>query len=384
MTGRAAQDSRTPIPSAAEGEALRRQLEAAAAEWRTTFDALASPVLVLDAAGTICRLNRAARDLTSHDFAGLIGRPAAAVGGGPLFALAAELAATAAGGSGPAAIRVADPGTGAVWSVVARLRQRGPEVDDERVIVVASDITRLEALQERLRQQDTLAALGATVAGLAHQVRNPLFGITAALDALDARYGTDGELQRYVAALRTPVGRLSALLSELVEYAVAPVTSPESVDLRAVAAAAIRAGATLAAQRGVALAAPAPGAAVPVRVDGHRLQTALHDLIENALQMSPAGGTVEVDVAAAAAAGADGGRVRCRVRDHGPGFRAEDLPRLGEPFFSRRHGATGLGLALVRRVATESGGTVTFANHPEGGAEVELRLPLAAAAEKGA
>jgi len=368
--------------AAAEGDALRRALENAAAEWRTTFDTIPSPVLVLDAAGVITRLNRAARDLTPHDYPTLIGTPASAAGGGPLLALAAELAAEVSARpetvTPTPARRVADPSRGTVWSVVARLRGRDPEVSEDRVIVVASDITRIEALQERVRQAETLAAQGAAVAGLAHQVRNPLFGLSAALDALDARYGADAELRRYVGALREPVDRLGTLLSQLVEYAAAPAGAAPSTDLAGVTAAALHAAAPLAAQRDVTLAHATLPSGVAVRADGHRLRSALAAILGNAIVMSPAGATVEVDVAVMAGTG--GERARWRIRDHGPGFAAEDLPRLGEPFFSRRHGGTGLGLALVKRVASESGGAVAFANHAAGGAEVELILPLADAA----
>ncbi len=362
-----------PKPGTAGDAELRRQLERAAAQWRTTFDTITSPIVILDLEGRINRLNRAARDLTGLSFQELLGRDAASLGGGPLFAAAAELAAKAATTSSSAAAQVADPDSGIVWDVVAQFRGHSPEAEEEQVIVVARDITQLVSLQERLRRGETLAALGAMVAGVAYEVRNPLFGISAALDAFAARFGEREEMRRYVEALREPATRLARLLQELIEYARPAAGERQAADLREVAAAAVRASSELAGRHAVTVAFSPGDDPAPVLADRERLQSALAGVIENAIQASHAGDRVEVVVERARDGG--GERSACRVRDHGAGFREADLPHLGEPFFSRRHGATGLGLALVQRVVFEHHGTLRFANADGGGAEVELAFP---------
>src|SRR5262249_56334270 len=86
------------------------------------------------------------------------------------------------------------------------------------VVVVARDITDLVGLQESLRRSETMSAMGALVAGVAHEVRNPLFGISATLDAFAARFKRRIEYQRYIQILQGEVSRLSELMQQLLDY----------------------------------------------------------------------------------------------------------------------------------------------------------------------
>jgi signal transduction histidine kinase len=68
--------------------------------------------------------------------------------------------------------------------------------------------------------------------------------------------------------------------------------------------------------------------------------------------------------------------IECAIMDCGPGFNPEDLPRLFEPFFSRRGGGSGLGLSIAQRIVEQHGGTLAAANRAEGGAMMTVRLPV--------
>jgi PAS domain S-box-containing protein len=360
-------------PQSSEEEArLRQALENAAAQWRTTFDAIASPILILDLDGRVRRLNRAARDITGLGFPELLGRPARSIGAGRLWDAAADIVERIAASREPFNVQIEDPATERIWDVAAHLRS-GPEVDEEQVILVARDVTQLARLQASLRRSEMLSALGALVGGVAHQVRNPIFGISAALDAFEARHGDREDLQRYATAMREPLARLSQLVRDLLEYG-KPSLSRAPHRPAALIEESLAVCAMAAERRQVELRA-APGGELPeVLVDRGRLGQALVNLIENAVQHAPPESQVEVDAAP------DGARwVAIRVLDRGPGMAAEDLPRVFEPFFSRRHGGTGLGLALVQRIVEENEGQATAANRPGGGAVFELRLPVAAA-----
>ena len=94
-------------------------------------------------------------------------------------------------------------------------------------------------------------------------------------------------------------------------------------------------------------------------------------MIENAIQFSKPSGTVRIS----ATAGRDS--VECRVEDSGPGFPADEIDHVFDPFFTRRSGGTGLGLWIAHRNVEEHGGRIAVANRAEGGAVVTVRLPVA-------
>jgi signal transduction histidine kinase len=101
---------------------------------------------------------------------------------------------------------------------------------------------------------------------------------------------------------------------------------------------------------------------------------AFRNLIDNALQYAPRGSAVTVTTRLIEDDGS--ARVECAVSDSGPGFQPDELPQVFEPFFTRRRGGTGLGLALVQRIAHEHGGSAEARNRDGGGAVVTLKLPV--------
>jgi PAS domain S-box-containing protein len=249
-------------------------------------------------------------------------------------------------------------------------------------LAIGADITdkrRAEAererLQESLRRSATLSAVGSLVAGVAHEVRNPLFGIAATLDAFEAELGAPPATREYLAVLRSDIGRLRRLMDDLLVYG-RPLTLTRQVQpLAPLVAEALRSLRPRALVRGVELRSELDEQLPQVPLDADRMLQVLNNLLENAVEMCAPEGTVVVT----ARYDADGTPLPAlvlAVRDQGPGFRSEDLPRLFEPFFSRRRGGSGLGLAIVHKIVEDHGGAVTAGNAPGGGAVVEVRLPV--------
>ena len=131
-------------------------------------------------------------------------------------------------------------------------------------------------------------------------------------------------------------------------------------------------------ETGVGAQAEEAAGAAKVPGDVARLHRLLYNLLDNALRYSPDGAPIHVDLACS------GRWCRLRVRDRGPGLSGDDQERMFERFYrgdpSRarsRRGGSGLGLAIVRQIALTHGGRVQASNHPDGGALLEVLLPLA-------
>lgn len=240
---------------------------------------------------------------------------------------------------------------------------------------VAVDVTERVTLHQALGRAQDLATLGSLVAGVAHEVRNPLFSISATLDAFEVKLGNSEGVRPYTAALRKAVRRLNDLMGDLLEYG-----RPQSSDLApgslaGVLQEAVESCQSLATRAGVAVCVRAPADLPFVAMERRRLMLVFRNLVENAILHSAPGGAVEVAAMTPAPSGPP--VVECTVRDHGPGFRDEDLPRIFEPFYTRRRGGTGLGLSIAQRIVDEHHGRVSAFNHAEGGAAMSVRLPCA-------
>lgn len=225
---------------------------------------------------------------------------------------------------------------------------------------------------DRVRAQEALQRL---MLGVAHEVRNPLFALSAMVDALEARHGEDDRLLRYAQAMRQEVARLQALMKDLVEVGRPFVPDRQPVAADQLVEEAQRTCAATCAELQVAMSVEQADRGPTLQVDPLRIHQVLRNLLENAVQHAARGGR-RVDIRSRTEAG----MWVCEVLDNGPGIAAADLPRIFEPLFSKREGGLGLGLAIARRFADAHGGSLRASNRDGGGALFRLALPLQAGA----
>jgi signal transduction histidine kinase len=280
-----------------------------------------------------------------------------AAGGLALMAVLALTALVARRISGPV-VRLADA---AARLGRGELTARIPVETRDEVGFLAStlDDTRA-ALQARDEHMQMM------LAGIAHEVRNPLGGLELYAGLLrDALAGQPERLQE-VARIERELGHLRTVVSEFLEYARRPAPELSSVaigplleEVREVAGA----------PEGVSVAVEVP-AGLTVRADAGQLRRAMLNLARNAAAvMQGRAGRVVL------AAADDGARVRLEVRDQGPGVPAELREKIFTPFFTTREKGTGLGLAFVREIARDHGGDVGVGDAPGGGAVFHIDLP---------
>jgi signal transduction histidine kinase len=250
----------------------------------------------------------------------------------------------------------------------------GAKAGAGRIIIMARDITQQVLLEASFRRSEMMAALGSLVAGVAHEVRNPLFGVSSVLDAFEARFGEQPEYQKYISILREELGHLNRLMEDLLDYGKPYTQEPHPGSIYDVVVEGVIVCEPLAEQMQVKIVNKVPNHLSPVMMDVKRLPQVFSNLIKNAIQHSSAGATVEVEAEEVIMDGRSW--VECHVKDSGQGFQKEDLPKIFDHFFTRRHGGTGLGLSIVQRIVQEHGGKITARNRSEGGAEIIVRIPV--------
>ena len=346
---------------------LLAQVHEAAREWRETFDSIHAPIIITDADARLRRMNRAALQLTRFtEYAQAIGQPLVELGDDAVWSDIDALARAGATRGGEAIALQGVDRDGRSWDLLASASARPGQT-----IIVASEVTELVRMQEKLRRSERMSEMGALVAGVAHEVRNPLFGISATLDAFEVTFG-NAQHQQFVVALREQVERMNELMHELLEYGRPVAAASQAEDLVQLIHAAISSVGPLARLAGATVRTHvAAGSDVRVKMDRARMQQVFENLLKNAIEHSPAGGVVDVSLAL------EGKQVAIIVEDRGKGFQESDIVHIFEPFFTRRRGGTGLGLSLVWRIVEEHNGTVRASNRPGGGASMTVLLPIA-------
>jgi PAS domain S-box-containing protein len=182
-----------------------------------TFNAIDFPVLIVDLEGRIRRLNKAAHEIADSQHEEIIGQRIADAGSGEPWQKAAELISQIRENGGARSAECQDRVSGKVWTITIYLIHEFGSFG-ERAILIAQDITQRSELEASVRHSEMMSMLGSLVAGVAHEVRNPLFGISSILDAFETRFSERTEYVRYTSVLRDELARLNILMEELLEY----------------------------------------------------------------------------------------------------------------------------------------------------------------------
>jgi two-component system, OmpR family, sensor histidine kinase BaeS len=257
------------------------------------------------------------------------------------------------------------------------LDARVPESGDDEIGAVAEALNRLA---ETLQQEESLRK--ESVADLAHELRTPVQGILARVEA--AQDGVLTNDAANLAAMHDEALRLARLLDDLSALAEAErpglLLETEPVDLAALAGAQTAAFAAAFADKGIELTSSLS----PAVVDGEpkRLEQIVVNLLSNALRYTDAGGVVRVAVGTEVGTAAEGAAAVLQVTDTGIGIARDDVPRVftrfwrGEKSRSRDTGGAGIGLSIVRELVHAHGGEVTVESAPGEGSTFRVTLPL--------
>ncbi len=360
----------------------RRELENA-------FDSIWHLVVVVDRAGKIVQVNEAFANRMGRTRESLLGQTLSECVGPDLAAWLAEQDARESRSepASPAICEMVDPALNGPFMFTAT-----DLVDQDRrktgMVLVARDLTpqsRLdverEELRKRLTQSEKLAALGQFVAGIAHELNNPLQGVLGHLELLRVTGAFPKQLRKEVQTIYREADRAAKIVRNLLVFAGSRRLARRAVSLPPIL------------QKVVALRSPACRAA-GIEVVRHydqkmpRVQSdplLIHQVFlnimmnaEQAIAATERPGRIEITSKQV------GDRVVTTVRDTGNGIPEEALSRIFEPFYTTKEvgKGTGLGLAIAYGIVQEHGGQIIAANHPDGGAMFTVELPARPGAER--
>ena len=275
-------------------------------------------------------------------------------------------------------------GTTIVVRLTARLVELGDGVDGFEG--VAEDITEKRALEEQLRQALKMEAVGRLARGVAHDFNNVLAAIIGCSELLALRLTPADPSFDEAQEIRKAAERGAALTRQLLAFSRSQMLEAKPVDLDAIVP---QLDGLLQRMSGDGIPVRITTAGTPtlVRIEPGQLEQVLMNLVVNARDASPAGGTIDVRVETIALDKrgvlrypgiADGLFARIAVTDTGEGIPPDMQPHLFEPFFTTKDPSkgTGLGLSIVYGIAKEAGGTVSFSTAPQQGTTFEVLLPL--------
>ncbi|HTS17902.1 MAG TPA: ATP-binding protein [Verrucomicrobiae bacterium] len=210
-----------------------------------------------------------------------------------------------------------------------------------------------ESHEKQIQQAGKLASIGELASGIAHEIRNPLAGISAAAEVLSEENNLNGQGPEIVTEIRRQITRLNGTLRDLLDFArqgepeIAPCDVAGLIKpmLALVRPDAQKQHVNIVEQYGLALP--------PIHADGGQVQQALLNLFLNGIQAMPDGGTLTIGAVMM------GDRVRLTVSDTGIGITRDNLQKIFSPFFTTKHRGTGLGLAITRTIVEKHRGTIT-------------------------
>jgi signal transduction histidine kinase len=230
-------------------------------------------------------------------------------------------------------------------------------------------LERARRVQRTVRQQ-RLEAIGEVAAGIAHELRNPLFGISSAAQLLRYRAREDPVLERNVGRILREAERLNAMVADLLEYARPGTAAMAPGDPDLIWDEVLEGHRGLLESRGLSITRAKPVHAARCQLSHERLAQALANLLVNAADAAPPGTTLTLTSRLL-----PNRAWRCTLHNDGTPIPPEVLPRAFEIFVSTKPGSTGLGLALARRIMDEHNGHITLESTADRGTTVTLTLP---------
>ncbi len=261
--------------------------------------------------------------------------------------------------------------------------------------IQAKHLAERRALEAAVAQEQRLSAVGNLAAGVAHEIRNPLNAISIGLQRLKKEFApaesdARAEYARFVEIMHAEVGRLNTIVERFLTLARPSRLTLTEEPLGGVLEEVLALLSGQASAQGIQVVGDLRLEQARVKMDRQQLTHAFMNVLLNAIQAMPDGGTLTVrgkaisdfgfrvsESATGYPLGAPRSAIAIEVEDTGPGISPENLDRIFEPYFTTREGGTGLGLAIAHKIIQEHHGSIRMDSTPGSGATFEIVLPVA-------
>ena len=237
-------------------------------------------------------------------------------------------------------------------------------------VLIIRDLAEIRKLQEDIRRQEKLAALGGLAAGVAHEIRNPLSSIKGMASFFAGQFEEESEGRSAAKVMIQEVERLNRVITELLEFARPSDLRKKTTDINTLLSRSINLIQQDATNKSVDIKLQLDDNICPVLIDSDRLAQCLLNLYLNAIQAMKNGGTLSVRSEADSA-----GFVSIIVSDNGPGISSENIRKIFDPYFTTKKKGTGLGLAIVHKIIEAHQGKIKVESSPGKGATFTIMIP---------
>ncbi len=325
---------------------------------------MSSGLLVTDREGRVVMLNYAGAEILRRDRREMIGRDfAAALPEAGRFLVVDDEPAISHEASIPA-----PEGPIPVGYSNSYLIGHGGTPDG--VIVVFRDLSEIKKLHDQLREKDRFAAIGKVAAGVAHEIRNPLFGITSVAQILARETKGDTPKKALIDAMLSETSRLNTLVEDMLLYGRTMKAAPQPTDLNALIESVLDFHAAGIREKDLAITRDFSRDIPSIMLDPHQMRQVFLNILVNALDASRRGGRVDIKTRMSV------GKVMVTISDDGAGIPGGDLPKVFDLFYTTKEKGTGLGLAICRKIIEDHGGSISINSAPGRGTTMDLVLPL--------
>ncbi|MGD9898263.1 MAG: ATP-binding protein [Calditrichaceae bacterium] len=259
--------------------------------------------------------------------------------------------------------------------------------DSTGVIVILQDTTDKKHIDDHLKRIDRLASLGRFAAGIAHEIRNPLTGISLFLDDLHDKISNQPEITKVVEQALTEVERLENLINELLDYAAPSKGQLALKDINKLIDTTLRFVDKQCKNAEIIVKTRLKPDVPVIMMDSEKIRQALLNIIINSIQVMPQGGKLTVSTSCS-----DDGRlgnsyvgiesndkektwIEIIIEDTGPGIPVSDLDKIFDPFYTKKSGGTGLGLSITHSIISEHSGKIEVRSIEGKGTIFAIYLP---------